>query len=72
MLRMRRPKCRAVQVMKVFPSSAIQFATYDACKDVMMHLAGPGACMPAAHAEAGTACARREVPGGMLCMAWSA
>ncbi|KAL4444943.1 hypothetical protein ABPG77_003993 [Micractinium sp. CCAP 211/92] len=29
-------------VMKVFPSSAIQFATYDACKDVMMHLAGPG------------------------------
>lgn len=36
--------------MKVFPSSAIQFAAYDACKDVMMHLAGPGARAPAAPA----------------------
>ncbi len=62
-----------MQVMKVFPSSAIQSATYDACKDVMMHLAGPGACSPAAlQAEAGAACARHEVPGGMLRMAWSA
>ncbi|EFN55456.1 hypothetical protein CHLNCDRAFT_133793 [Chlorella variabilis] len=30
-------------VMKVFPSSAIQFATYDACKDVMLHYSGRGA-----------------------------
>ncbi|PSC76347.1 calcium-binding mitochondrial carrier S -1 [Micractinium conductrix] len=30
-------------VVKVFPSSAIQFAVYDACKDVMQHFSGPGA-----------------------------
>ncbi|PRW34020.1 calcium-binding mitochondrial carrier S -3-like [Chlorella sorokiniana] len=29
-------------VIKVFPSSAIQFAVYDACKDVMLAYSGPG------------------------------